>query len=109
MTREKDAFGFYFSSPPVEQYEAIVSARGARSYGDICDNVEMSPGTCIPMVLAAMVENARPGVSQRGNRFLNLNLSDRGLQALGKEHLRTQDTKERYVFHLIVENKQNNM
>src|SRR3546814_8104273 len=44
MTREKDAFGFYFSSHPVEQYEAIVSARGARSYGDICDNVEMSPG-----------------------------------------------------------------
>ena len=80
MTREKDAFGFYFSSHPVEQYEAIVSARGARSYGDICDNVEMSPGTRIPMVMAAMVESARPRVSQRGNRFLNLTLSDRSGQ-----------------------------
>ncbi len=80
MTREKDAFGFYFSSHPVEQYEAIVSARGARSYGDICDNVEMSAGTRIPMVMAAMVESARPRVSQRGNRFLNLTLSDRSGQ-----------------------------
>ena len=80
MTREKDAFGFYFSSHPVEQYEAIVSARGARSYGDICDNVEMTPGTRIPMVMAAMVESARPRVSQRGNRFLTLTLSDRSGQ-----------------------------
>ena len=80
MTREKDAFGFYFSSHPVEQYEAIISARGARSYGDICDNVEMTPGTRIPMVMAAMIESARPRVSQRGNRFLNLTLSDRSGQ-----------------------------
>jgi len=80
MTREKDAFGFYFSSHPVEQYEAIVSARGARSYGDICANVEMTPGTRIPMVMAGMVESARPRVSQRGNRFLNLTLSDRSGQ-----------------------------
>ncbi len=80
MTREKDAFGFYFSSHPVEQYEAIISARGARSYGDICANVEMTPGTRIPMVMAAMIESARPRVSQRGNRFLNLTLSDRSGQ-----------------------------
>ena len=80
MTREKEAFGFYFSSHPVEQYEAIIAARGARSYGDICDNVEMTPGTRIPMVMAAMVESARARVSQRGNRFLNLTLSDRSGQ-----------------------------
>ncbi|WP_374394305.1 DNA polymerase III subunit alpha [Sphingopyxis sp.] len=80
MTREKEAFGFYFSAHPVEQYEAIVAARGARSYGDICENVEMTPGTRIPMVMAAMVESARPRVSQRGNRFLNLTLSDRSGQ-----------------------------
>jgi DNA polymerase-3 subunit alpha len=80
MTREKDAFGFYYSSHPVEQFEAIISARGARTYGDICDNVEMTPGTRIPMVMAAMVESARPRMSQRGNRFLNLTLSDRSGQ-----------------------------
>src|SRR3546814_20791646 len=40
----------------------------------------MSPGTRIPMVMAAMVESARPRVSQRGNRFLNLTLSDRSGQ-----------------------------
>jgi DNA polymerase-3 subunit alpha len=80
MTREKDAFGFYYSAHPVEQYEAILSARAARSYGDICENVEMTPGTRIPMVMAAMVESARARVSQRGNRFLNLTLSDRSGQ-----------------------------
>src|SRR3546814_3148374 len=32
------------------------------------------------MVMAAMVESARPRVSQRGNRFLNLTLSDRSGQ-----------------------------
>ena len=40
----------------------------------------MTPGTRIPMVMAAMVESARPRVSQRGNRFLNLTLSDRSGQ-----------------------------
>ena len=80
MTREKEAFGFYFSAHPVEQFEAIIAARGARSYGDICENVEMTPGTRIPMMMAAMVESARARVSQRGNRFLNLTLSDRSGQ-----------------------------
>jgi len=80
MTREKEAFGFYFSAHPVEQYEAIVAARGARTYGEICANVEMTPGTRIPMTMAGMVESARPRVSQRGNRFLNLTLSDRSGQ-----------------------------
>ena len=80
MTREKEAFGFYFSSHPVEQYEAIVAARGARTYGDICSQVEMTPGTRIPMMMAGMVENAKARVSQRGNRFLNLTLSDRSGQ-----------------------------
>src|SRR3546814_14104434 len=77
MTREKEAFGFYFPAHPVEQYQAIVAARGARSYGDICETVQMTPGTRVPATMAAMVESARPRVSQRGNRFLNLTLSDR--------------------------------
>ncbi len=80
MAKEKDAFGFYFSAHPVEQYEAVIAARGARTYGDICETVEMTPGTRIPTVMAAMVESARPRVSQRGNRFLNLTLSDRSGQ-----------------------------
>src|SRR5690606_1639574 len=80
MTREKEAFGFYFSAHPVEQYQAIVAARGARTYGEICENVVMTPGTRVPATMAAMVESARPRVSQRGNRFLNLTLSDRSGQ-----------------------------
>src|SRR3546814_10489510 len=82
MTREKEAFGFYFSAHPVEQYEAIVAARGARTYGEICANVEMTPGTRIPMTMAGMVESARPRVSQRGNRFLK----DRKSTRLNSSH-----------------------
>jgi DNA polymerase-3 subunit alpha len=80
MTKEKDAFGFYFSSHPVEQYQAILTARKVRTYGDLCENVEMAPGSRVPMVMAGMVESARPRVSQRGNKFLNLTLSDRSGQ-----------------------------
>lgn len=80
MTKEKEAFGFYFSSHPVEQYQAILAARKARTYGEICESVEMAPGSRVPMTMAAMVESARPRVSQRGNAFLNLTLSDRSGQ-----------------------------
>lgn len=80
MAREKDAFGYYFSAHPVEQYETIIAARGARSYGDICAGVDMTPGTRIPMAMAGMVESVRPRMSQRGNRFLTLTISDRSGQ-----------------------------
>src|SRR3546814_10116352 len=46
----------------------------------ICETVQMTPGTRVPATMAAMVESARPRVSQRGNRFLNLTLSDRSGQ-----------------------------
>jgi DNA polymerase III subunit alpha len=77
MAREKDAYGFYFSAHPVQQFDAIIAARSARTYGEICTTIDMQPGTRIPASMAAMVESARPRMSQRGNRFLNLTLSDR--------------------------------
>src|SRR3546814_12767132 len=56
------------------------AARGAGSDGDICETVQTATGTRGPSTMAAMVESARPRVSQRGNRFLNLTLSDRSGQ-----------------------------
>ncbi len=80
MGKERDAFGFYFSAHPVQQYEAILAARGAQSYADICARDDFTPGTRVPMVMAGMVENLRWRTSQRGNRFAMAQMSDRSGQ-----------------------------
>ena len=36
LRREKEAFGFYFSAHPVEQYEAIVAARWSKLNRILC-------------------------------------------------------------------------
>jgi DNA polymerase-3 subunit alpha len=80
MAKERDAFGFYFSAHPVQQYEAILAARGVQSYADICAREDFTPGTRVPMVMAGMVENLRWRTSQRGNRFAMAQMSDRSGQ-----------------------------
>ena len=52
MGKERDAFGYYFAAHPVQQYDAILTARGAQSYADICAREDFTPGTRGPMVLA---------------------------------------------------------
>jgi DNA polymerase-3 subunit alpha len=80
MAKERDAFGFYFSAHPVQQYEAILAARSVQSYADICAREDFTPGTRVPMVMAGMVENLRWRTSQRGNRFAMVQMSDRSGQ-----------------------------
>jgi DNA polymerase III subunit alpha len=80
MARERDAFGFYFSAHPVQQYEAILVARSAQSYADLCAREDFTPGVRVPMVMAGMVEGLRWRTSQRGNRFAMAQMSDRSGQ-----------------------------
>ena len=80
MGKEREAFGYYFSAHPVQQYEAILQARGAQSYADICAREDFTPGTRVPMVMAGMVEGLRWRTSQRGNRFAMAQMSDRSGQ-----------------------------
>jgi DNA polymerase III subunit alpha len=80
MGKERDAFGFYFSAHPVQQYEAILAARGAHSYAELCAREDFKPGVRVPMVMAGMVENLRWRTSQRGNRFAMAMMSDRSGQ-----------------------------
>ena len=80
MGKERDAFGYYFAAHPVQQYQAIVDARGAQSYADICAREDFTPGTRVPMVMAGMVEGLRWRTSQRGNRFAMAQMSDRSGQ-----------------------------
>ncbi|MGN6499361.1 MAG: DNA polymerase III subunit alpha, partial [Tsuneonella sp.] len=55
MAKERDNFGFYFSAHPVEQYRAVASANGARSFASLMDGGAPSGGRA-PAVMAAMVE-----------------------------------------------------
>lgn len=80
MIHEKDAFGFYFSAHPVEQFAAVASANGARTFAQICELTGFQPGARRPAVMAGLVEAARQRVSQRGKAYCIVTLSDRSGQ-----------------------------
>ena len=74
MAKERENFGFYFAAHPVQQYHAIASANGARSYGSL-----MSGGIAggrQPAVMAAMVENVQRRKTKRGKDFAMAEFSD---------------------------------
>ncbi|MEQ1725345.1 MAG: DNA polymerase III subunit alpha [Sphingopyxis sp.] len=80
MTREKDAFGFYFSAHPVSRFAALTTSLRARSYGDYAASTPAPPGERRAGTMAALVESAKWRTSQRGNRYMQLMLSDRSGQ-----------------------------
>ena len=80
MAREKDAFGFYFSAHPVSRYTALTENLRARSYGEYAASTPAPPGERRAGVMAALVENAKWRTSQRGNRYMQLTMSDRSGQ-----------------------------
>ena len=73
MAAEREVFGFYFAAHPVEQYRAIASANGARSYASL---MEAGGGGRQPGVMAAMVEKASKGRTKRGAEFVRADFSD---------------------------------
>ena len=80
MAREKDAFGFYFSAHPVSRYQALTDSLRARSYGELAAGIPAAPGERRPATMATLVESAKWRTSQRGNRYMQLTLSDRSGQ-----------------------------
>ena len=76
MVRERDAFGFYFASHPVTQFQAVTSSHGALSYAALCDEGPIPEGQRKPAVMAALVESIRWRESRRGNRFVLADMSD---------------------------------
>lgn len=79
MAREKDAFGYYFSSHPVDHYRHLTDAHGARTFAEVAASA-MTPGQRRPSIMAGLVENVRWRTSQRGNRYAMLSFSDRSGQ-----------------------------
>ncbi|QZP06941.1 DNA polymerase III subunit alpha [Caenibius sp. WL] len=74
MAQERDNFGFYFAAHPVEQYRAIASANGARSYAGLMES-GVSGGRSAA-VMAAMVEGVNRGKTRKGNDFVRADFSD---------------------------------
>jgi DNA polymerase-3 subunit alpha len=77
MAKEREAFGFYFSAHPIEQYRAIASANGARSYSSLMSSgVAAGSGGRAPAVMAAMVEAVKRGRTRKGKDFVRAEFSD---------------------------------
>jgi len=74
MAAEREVFGFYFTAHPVEQYRAIASANGARSYASLMES-GVSGGRQ-PAVLAALVESVSKGRTRKGGEFIRADFSD---------------------------------
>jgi len=79
MAQEREAFGFYFSNHPVDRYRQIARARGARSYGELCDPTVTSADRT-SAVMAALVESVRWRDTKRGARYVAVMLSDQSGQ-----------------------------
>ena len=75
MAKERENFGFYFSAHPVQQYRAVATANGARSFASLIEGGAPA-GTRTPAVMAAMVENVRRGKTRKGKDFVRADFSD---------------------------------
>ncbi|EQB15994.1 DNA polymerase III subunit alpha [Sphingobium lactosutens] len=82
MAQEKEAFGFYFSAHPVDRYKHLADARGARSYGLICQSPMPAPNAeaRAMTIMAAMVEDVRWRETKRGARYASATFSDQSGQ-----------------------------
>src|SRR5690606_14371251 len=74
MAAERENFGFYFAAHPVEQYRAIASANGARSYASLMESGVV--GGRQQAVMAAMVESVSKGRTRKGGEFVRADFSD---------------------------------
>ena len=75
MARERENFGFYFAAHPVEQWRAVASANGARSYASLMES-GVPGGGRLQAVMAAMVEGVQRRKTKRGNDFVMADFSD---------------------------------
>ncbi len=75
MARERENFGFYFAAHPVEQWRAVASANGARTYASLMEGGAPAGGRA-QAVMAAMVESVNRGKTRRGADFIRADFSD---------------------------------
>ena len=82
MQHEQDAFGFFFSGHPVDQFRHVADGAGARSYSLLLEAGGPIGGGKTSAVMTGLVEEAKwrtpqnNGSGRSSNRFLQLSLSD---------------------------------
>ncbi|WP_338466002.1 DNA polymerase III subunit alpha [Novosphingobium sp. ZN18A2] len=78
MGFEKENFGFYFAAHPVEEYRAVASANGARTYASLMAGGSEDPP--LPgrqgAVMAALVEKAQRRQTKKGRDYIAADFSD---------------------------------
>jgi DNA polymerase-3 subunit alpha len=75
MAAEKDAFGFYFSTHPVEAHKHVLAAHKVRTFAELSE-FRIAEGERVGANMAALVEDARFRTSARGRRYMMVSLSD---------------------------------
>lgn len=75
MTAERENFGFYFAAHPVEEYRAVASANGARTFGSLIIGTGEVAGRS-GAVMAALVENVQKRKTKKGKDFILADFSD---------------------------------
>ncbi len=80
MEQEKEAFGFFFSGHPIDQWRHVLDAQGARTYAAICEAGGPPEGGRTSATMAGIIEEARwrtpQNASARAGRYLLVNLTD---------------------------------
>ena len=79
MARERENFGFYFATHPVEQYRTVASANGARTHVSLIAS-GVSGGERQGAVMAALVESVQRRKTKRGKDFAIADFSDQSGQ-----------------------------
>ncbi|MCT2400669.1 DNA polymerase III subunit alpha [Novosphingobium mangrovi (ex Huang et al. 2023)] len=74
MAKEREVFGFYFAAHPVEQFRAVASSNGARTYSSLMAGG--AGGGRTGAVMAAMVENVQKRKTRKGKDFVMADFSD---------------------------------
>lgn len=75
MARERENFGFYFAAHPVEQWRAVATANGARTYAALMET-GVPGGGRMQAMMAAMVESVSKGRTRKGGEFVRADFSD---------------------------------
>jgi DNA polymerase-3 subunit alpha len=75
MSQEKEAFGFYFSAHPVDNYRHLALAHGAKSFAELGAVPAPADGGRSGAVMAGLIEDTRWRTSAKG-RVLMATVSD---------------------------------
>ena len=75
MAGERDAFGFYFSSHPVDAAKHLLAAHKVKTFAELAD-VRIAEGERVASTMAGLIEDTRWRTSARGRRYMMATISD---------------------------------